>query len=139
MHTEFAEKLKLFMKGMKRHVAAKKMEDGDSGIIGKKKMGFKVYEKNCELFMKEEGEEFIFACCFLTLEWNLIARSESIVFAHLYHIPGRMIALFFALPSPKQIKQAGTRIRCGTSMPLQITPRHVQFLPLPVTYLQTLD
>jgi hypothetical protein len=42
---EFADNLKIFMKGMKRHVAAKKMEDGDSGIIGKKKMDFKVYEK----------------------------------------------------------------------------------------------
>jgi hypothetical protein len=74
------------MKGMKRHVAAKKMEDGDSGIIGKKKMDFKVYEKICELFMPEEGEEYLFARCFLTLEWNLMARSESIVHAHFFHI-----------------------------------------------------
>ena len=42
---EFAKNLKIFMKGMKRHVAAKKMEDGDSGIIGKKKIDFKAYEK----------------------------------------------------------------------------------------------
>ena len=42
---EFADNLKIFMKGMKRTVAAKKMEDGDSGIIGKKKMDFKVYKK----------------------------------------------------------------------------------------------
>ena len=83
---EFADNLKIFMKGMKRHVAAKKMEDGDSGIIGKKKMDFKVYEKICELFMPEEGEEYLFARCFLTLEWNLMARSESIVHAHFFHI-----------------------------------------------------
>jgi hypothetical protein len=43
---EFAENLKIFMKGIKRHVAAKMMEDGDSRIVGKKKMDFKVYEKN---------------------------------------------------------------------------------------------
>ena len=53
---KFSENLKIFMKGMKRHVAAKKMEDGDSGIIGKKKMDFKVYEKICELFLPEEGD-----------------------------------------------------------------------------------
>ncbi len=53
---------------MKRTVAAKKMENGDSGIIGKKKMDFKVYKKICELFLKEEGEEFLFARCFLVLE-----------------------------------------------------------------------
>ncbi len=101
MHTEFAEKLELFMKGMQRHVAVKKMEGGDSGIIGKKKMGFKVYKKICELFMKEEGEEFIFARCFLTLEWNLMARSESIVFAHLYHITWENDCLVFCFAKSK--------------------------------------
>jgi hypothetical protein len=43
---EFAENLEIFMKGIKRHVAAIKMEDGDSGIVSKKKMDIKVYEKN---------------------------------------------------------------------------------------------
>lgn len=45
MPVDLAAKLKMFMKGMKRHVAAKSFENGDSGIIGKKKMDFKVYEK----------------------------------------------------------------------------------------------
>jgi hypothetical protein len=61
------------------------MEDRDSGIISKEKMDFKVYKKICKLFMKEEGEENLFAHCFLTLEWNLMMRSESIVHAHLFH------------------------------------------------------
>ena len=65
---EFANDLKIFMKGMKRTVAAKKMEDGDSGITGKKKMDFKVYEKNCELFLKEEGEELYLPAVFWS--WN---------------------------------------------------------------------
>ena len=86
MPLEFANHLKIFMKGMKRTVASIKMEHGDSGIIGKKKMDFKVYEKICELFLKEEGEEFLFAHCFLTLEWNLMSRSDNIVNAHLFHI-----------------------------------------------------
>jgi hypothetical protein len=83
---EFADNLKIFMKGMKRTVAAKKMEDGDSGIIGKKKMDFKVFKKICALFLKEEAEEFLFAHCFLVLEWNLMSRSDNIVHAHLFHI-----------------------------------------------------
>ena len=94
---DLSEKLKLFMKGMKWHVAAKKMEDGDSQIIGKKKMDFKVYEKICEFFMKEEGKEFIFSCCFLTLEWNLMAWLENIVYAHLYHITWEDDCLVFHL------------------------------------------
>jgi len=48
---EFADNLKIFMKGVKRTVATKKMEDGDSGIIGKKKMDVKVFEKTCALFL----------------------------------------------------------------------------------------
>ena len=34
-------------------------------------MDFNVYAKISELFLKEEGEEFLFARCFLMLEWNL--------------------------------------------------------------------
>ena len=73
MSVDFAEKLKKFMIVMKLHVTMKKMESGDVNMIGKKKMDYKVYEKLCELFMKEEGEEYLFARCFLTLEWNLMA------------------------------------------------------------------
>ncbi len=43
--SDFNNNLKIFMKGMKRTVAAKKMEDGDSGIVGKKKMDFKCAKK----------------------------------------------------------------------------------------------
>ncbi len=74
------------MKGIKWHIAAKKVKDGDSRIVGKKKIDFKVYEKICALFMVEEGEKYLFAHCFLTLEWNLMARLESIVHAHFFHI-----------------------------------------------------
>ena len=85
MLVDFADKLKIFMKELKRHVTSKNMEAGDSQIIGKKKMDFRVYKKICELFLKEESEEYLFTCCFLTLEWNLMVRLESIVFAHLFH------------------------------------------------------
>ena len=98
---DLAEKLKMFMKGIKRHVATKSFENGDSGIIGKKKMDFKVYEKNCELFFKEEGEEFIFGRCFLTLEWNLMARSESVVYANFFHVTWEDDCLVFRFPKSK--------------------------------------
>ena len=101
MLVDFSEKLKMFMKGLKRHVASKKMESGDSQIVGKKKMDFKVYEKICELFLKEEGEEYLFACCFLTLEWNLMARLESIVSAHFYHITWEDDSLVFRFAKSK--------------------------------------
>ncbi len=37
---EFAENLKIFMKGIRQHIAAKKMEERNSGIIGKNKIKF---------------------------------------------------------------------------------------------------
>jgi hypothetical protein len=95
------EKLKMFMKCMKRHVASVKMESGDSQIVGKRKMDFKVYEKICELFLKEEGEEFLFARCFLTLEWNLMARLESIVTTNFYHITWEDDSLVFRFAKSK--------------------------------------
>ncbi len=98
---EFAENLKIFMKGIKRHVAAKRMEDRDSEIIGKKKMDFKVYKKIYELFMAEEGKEYLFAHCFLTLEWSLMARSESIVHAHFSHITWEDDCLAFCFAKSK--------------------------------------
>jgi hypothetical protein len=101
MLEQMSDKLKMFMKGLKRHVASKKMESGDSQIVGKRKMDFKVYEKICEQFLKEEGEEFLFARCFLTLEWNLMARSESIVTANFFHITWEDDSLVFLLAKSK--------------------------------------
>jgi hypothetical protein len=98
---DYADNLKIFMKGMKRTVAAKKMEDRDSGIMGKKKMDFKVYEKICELFLKEKPEEYLFAHCFLTLEWNLMSRSDNIVHAHLFHITWEDDCLAFCFAKSK--------------------------------------
>ena len=101
MLDEMSDQLKMFMKCMKRHVASVKMESGDSQIVGKRKMDFKVYEKICELFLKEEAEEYLFARCFLTLEWNLMARSESIVTANFFHITWEDDSLVFRFAKSK--------------------------------------
>jgi hypothetical protein len=107
MSAKFVDKQKLFMKGMKRHIASKEMEDGNRGIIKKKKMGFNEYEKRCELRMKEEDKEFIFVCCFLRLEWNLMAGLERIVFAHLFHITweDNLLVFCFAKSNTDQAEQ----------------------------------
>ncbi len=46
-----------------------------------------------KLFMM--GEEFNFACSFLTLEWNLMAQSENVVHAHMFHITWENDSLVF--------------------------------------------
>ncbi len=52
MQPGFFENLKQFTKGIRRHVANKKAQEGDVSIIGKskKKRSFDVYKKICELF-----------------------------------------------------------------------------------------
>jgi hypothetical protein len=86
MRTNFFDNLKQFTKGIRRHVADKKVLEGDVTMVGKKKMGFNVYKKICEKFLQEGGEEYIFAHAFVTLEWNLMARSENVVNAHILHV-----------------------------------------------------
>ncbi len=86
MQSDFFDNLKQFMKGIQLHDTDKKVQEGDVAIVRKKKIGFNMYKKICELLMKEEGEEFIFAPAFLTLEWNLMLRSKNVVQAHILHV-----------------------------------------------------
>ncbi len=51
--------------------------------------------------MAEEGEEYLFARCFLTLEWNLMVRLESIVHAHFFHITWEDDCLVFCFAKSK--------------------------------------
>jgi hypothetical protein len=130
------DNLKQFTKGIRQHVADKKVQEGDVDIVGKKKMGFNLYKKICQLFMKEEGKEFIFAHAFLTLKWNLMARFDNVVQAHICMFTGRMIALCFALSKAKATRQAGTTIKRGMFMPTPTILKFPQFMLLHVIYSQ---
>ena len=54
-----------------------------------------------ELFLKQDDEEFVFVHCFLILEWNLMARSESVVVAHVENISWSNGALVFKFEKMK--------------------------------------
>jgi hypothetical protein len=101
MELDFFDHLKQFTKGIRNHVANKKELEGYANIIGKKKMGFNVYKKICELVLKEEGKEFMFACAFLCLEWNIMARSKNVVHAHILHIEWNADSLVFCFVKSK--------------------------------------
>ena len=45
--------------------------------------------------MKSQDDEFIFAHCFLTLEWNLMARSDNVVHSHINHLEWRDDCLLY--------------------------------------------
>ena len=66
-------------------------------------MGFNVYKSKrvCKLMMKEDYEEFTFASVFLTLEWNLMARSENAVDSHILHVHWEEYCLVFRFVKSK--------------------------------------
>jgi len=45
-------------------------------------MSWKVYELICNIFLEGDDEEYIFDHSFLTLEWNLMSRSENVLDCH---------------------------------------------------------
>ena len=71
------------MSGMKIVVASNKRQSGISLDEGKKAMIFDVYQTLCDVPHQEEGEDFIFAHPFLTMEWNLMTGSDNCVNIHI--------------------------------------------------------
>jgi hypothetical protein len=97
MEPNLFDHLKHFTKVFRRHVADKKELEGCANIIGKKKMGFHIYKKICELFLKEEGKEFIFArafCASSGVSWC----DPKMWFIHTFcTLSGTLMPLCFAL------------------------------------------
>jgi len=91
----FQNELANFMRGMKRKVAKQKEDLGTKADEGKTMMSFQVYELLCKLMMESEDNEYIFGHCFLTLEWNLMARSDNVVHSHVNHLEWRDDCLLY--------------------------------------------
>ena len=83
---EMYNRLANLMAGMKRTVAQAKQAKGEACNSGKSSMSLATYQKLCQIFMKSDKPEHIFAHCFLTLEWSLMARSDSCVRLHANHL-----------------------------------------------------
>ena len=75
----FRERMQTLMKGFKRTIVSQKVERGETLEEGKEVMSFACYELLCKKFFEGEKDEYNFAHLFLTLEWNLIARSDNVV------------------------------------------------------------
>jgi hypothetical protein len=56
-------------------------------------MSLTAYKKVCEILMKSDHPEYIFAHAFLTLEWSLMARADNCVRSHMNHLEWRDDAL----------------------------------------------
>jgi hypothetical protein len=86
MNTELQRKISMFLSGMKRTVASEKVARSESLNEGKRPMSFAVYSTMCNLMYHGGDDEYLFAHCFLTLEWNLMARSDNCVNMGINHI-----------------------------------------------------
>ena len=63
--------------GLKKSIAKENKQKGLRTIEGKEQMTLAVYKLTCQLLVEDGSPESIFCLCFLTLQWNLISRSEA--------------------------------------------------------------
>ena len=85
---KFKEKICNLLKGFCQTVQQQKVELGLSLDEGKDPLTFAGYNLLCRTFLHNNGSnnEFTFAHCFLTLEWNLMCRADNLVNLNLAHI-----------------------------------------------------
>ena len=85
------------MSGVKLTVVQKNQDKGLKLDEGKAPMSLSVYTKICELLFRSDRPECNFVHCFLKLEWNLMARSDSCIISHVNHIQWRdyYLIMFF--------------------------------------------
>ena len=118
-----------FMLGMKRIISSTKRQDGISLEEVKKAMSFDVFKTLYDVLHQGEGEDFLFAHTFLTMEWNLMARSDNCVNMHIKHIQWRSDCLIFYFGTSKG-NQTGER---------SIDPWHIYSNPKNPTICPVLD
>ena len=80
---------------MKRVVAANKRESGASIDEGKREMSFEVYKILCEEQYNGKSDDHFFSHALLTMEWNLMVRSDNCVNMHVRHIQWRLNRLIY--------------------------------------------
>ena len=95
MPVEMQKDVSQLMCGIKRQVVKEKIGNGESLDEGKKPMSFDAYCLMCEKLMESDASEALFAHCFLTMEWNLMARSDNCNMMHVSHVEWRQDCLVF--------------------------------------------
>ena len=86
MSDDMQRQMSVLMSGMKRVVASDRVARGESLDEGERPMAFAVYQKMCEILYYGEDHEYLFAHSYLTMEWNLMARSDNCVSMGISHI-----------------------------------------------------
>ena len=95
---DFYSDLSRMMSGLKKRVQRQKQKHGYRIEEGKSPMSIQIYSLLCNYFLKQPDDDSILSHTFLTLEWNLMARSDSVTNCHINHIEWRndSLIIFFA-------------------------------------------
>ena len=115
------------MLGMKRVVAANKIQSGASLDEGKKAMIFEVYKRLREELYKVKGEDYLLEHSLLTMEWNLMARSDNCANMHVQHIQWRSDCLSFCFGT---LKRNQTRERSNDTWHVYSNPKNPTVFPV---------
>ena len=107
---KFCDKLRKAMKGIKRHAASARGQDGGRLETGKAALSFQVYRALCKWIL--EDDDGVFAHCFLTLTWNLMCRSKNTVSIHRAHMEWRDDCLGIMFAHTKTDPTGDNAMRC---------------------------
>ena len=93
----FFRELSTMMGGLKRKVERERQDIGLKMTEGKLALTFVQYQNLCNVFMGMDSAESNFGHCFLTLEWDLMSRADTVTMVHMNHIEWRddSLVLFF--------------------------------------------
>ena len=64
-------------------------------------MSYEVYKKLCKLLSEGEGDDYALAHVFITLEWNLLARSDKFLTMNVNHVQWDNDSLVFYFSKTK--------------------------------------
>ena len=82
-------------------VASQNSDSGESVDEVKKSTSYEVYKKLCKSLFEGEGDDYAFAHVFLTLEWNLLARSDYCLTMNVNHVQWENDSLVFYFSNTK--------------------------------------
>ena len=75
---EIIKEFNLTMISLRKTIATYNAKHGIKPVEGKEHMSFQCYRLTCQLLVEDGSAEAVSALAFLTLQWNLIARAETV-------------------------------------------------------------
>ena len=92
-----------FLAQLERTVTGDKVERGGILDEGGKWMTFEVHSKMCEIVYNDEDEEYLLGNAFLSMDLDLMARSDNFVHMSINYVQFKMMHLYSILVNLEEI------------------------------------